>query len=124
MRKSHAGIGALVLAAASAALITAGAAHASTHKPAEDDGCGNGVVCMYTDSGWQSKTPEHTYWTYGCANLTNETGDRVVFNNQYGGALATLYTGSDCNGTATNVGARHTWQGDIGPINSIMLSSN
>lgn len=92
-------------------------------RPAITDGCVNGAVCMYTDSGWKTHSPEHSWTVYGCYNLDNETGDRYVFNNQYGGNTATLWTGSNCAGTATTIGDGVNWEGNITPINSISVDS-
>lgn len=78
---------------------------------------------MYTDSGYSAQSPEHYWYQYGCANLSNEYGDRYVFNNQYGGASVTLYSGSNCTGNAiTQIDAGHTWEGDITPVNSLSLN--
>ncbi|AZS84177.1 hypothetical protein ELQ87_07665 [Streptomyces griseoviridis] len=106
---------------AGAGLAGGGAAEA---KPAETNGCGNGVVCLYTDSGWQNHTPQHTYWTYGVSNLNNESGQRVLFNNQRGGAVASLCTKYNGGGSCTRVEQGRTWRGNITPINSIVLSKS
>ncbi|MFJ2607401.1 hypothetical protein ACIQOU_16390 [Streptomyces sp. NPDC091279] len=102
-------------------LTSSGAASA---VPAETNGCGNGVVCLYTDSGWQAHKPQHTYWVYGVSNLNNETGMRVLFNNQRGGAVASLCTGKNGSGNCTRVLQGQSWRGNITPINSIVLSKS
>jgi hypothetical protein len=117
MLKSFTRITGLVLAAACAALIPAGAAQASTN------GCSSGTVCMYTDAGWFWGNPDHHWEVYQCYNLANETGDRHVFNNQTGGASASLWSGNLGSGTKiADIAAGTTWQGDITPVNSICLS--
>jgi hypothetical protein len=117
MLKSFTRISALVLAAACAALIPAGAAQASTN------GCSSGTVCMYTDWGWTFNIPEQHWEVYQCYNLADETGDRYVFNNQTDGASAALWSGSLGSGTKiADIAAGTTWKGDIGPVNSICLS--
>jgi hypothetical protein len=138
-----------MFAAGCAAFIPLGTAQASTHAPASafarqavsqraadapggtrvtvvtepesEKGCSDGAVCMYTDDNWNQGTPEHYWTTYGCSNLSNETGDRYVLNNQYGGDTATLWTGSDCKGTSTIIPEGTSWEGSITPINSISV---
>lgn len=130
MRKARIGIGGLSLAAVCAALIPASAAQASAHagravhaRPDSVNGCAGGTVCMYTDDGWAGGSSEHHWWVYGCSNLSDEYGDRYVFNNQYGGATATLYAGSDCTGQPiATISEGTTWQGDITPVNSLSLN--
>jgi hypothetical protein len=150
VRKSRIGIGSLVLATICTVLIPAYAAQASTRasastftrqvassraaddrggvkvnvaRPDDTDGCSLGAVCMYTDWGWLLDIPEQSWTVYGCYNLSNETGDRYVFNNQYGGYTATLWTGSNCTGNSTVIAGGTNWEGDITPINSISLDS-
>lgn len=88
----------------------------------EINGCGHGVVCMYTDSGYQAGKPAHRWYQYGCYNLSNELGDRYIFNHQFSGASVTLYTGHDCkSGESYHIPSGTTWQGNITPINSLRL---
>jgi hypothetical protein len=44
-------------------------------------GCPGGAVCMYTTEGWRDDKPQHIYYSYGYHALTNEFGQRVIFNN-------------------------------------------
>jgi hypothetical protein len=138
-----------MIAASCAAFIPLGTAQASTHAPASaftsqdvsrqaadsggtrvtvvtepksNNGCSDGIVCMYTDDGWGQGTPEHYWVNYGCNNLSNETGDRYVLNNQYGGNTATLWTGYGCTGSTIIIPENRSWHGDIGPINSISVN--
>lgn len=131
--------GGFLLAAAFAAAVPATAANAGTRVtsghattqasghtagPFTDRQCSNGAVCMYTaDPSSGNVAPEH-YWTsYGCNNLNNEYGQRWVFNNQYGGHTATLWTGKNCTGQGTTVQEGTTWSGNITPINSISVDN-
>ncbi|QBD80195.1 hypothetical protein EPA93_31140 [Ktedonosporobacter rubrisoli] len=107
------------LAAAILSVPLAGMAFAHTMST---NGCSSGTVCMYTDSGYSSGSPEQHWYQYGCVNLSNEYGDRYIFNNQYNGASVTLYTGSNCNSPQTTIAAGTTWEGNITPINSISLN--
>ena len=85
------------------------------------NGCSSGTVCMYTDDGYASGSSEHHWYQYGCVNLSNEYGDRYIFNNQTGGASVTIYTGYNCTNPSHTIAAGTTWEGDITPINSISL---
>jgi hypothetical protein len=151
VRKSRIGIGGLVLAVLCMAFIPAYSAQASTRvststvtrqfansRAADDrdaitvnagrldgtDGCSSGAVCMYTDWDWFWDNPESSWTVYGCYNLSDETGDRYVFNNQYGGNTATLWTGANCTGSPTTISDGKNWEGDITPINSISVDSS
>jgi hypothetical protein len=126
------GIGGVAFAAACMALGLTGVAQASTHAagsghaavlPADYNGCADGTACMYTDDGWDNSSPEQHWWTYGCYNLTNEYGDRYVYNNQYDNATVTLYTGTNCQDPYAVVSENTSWEGDISPINSISLDN-
>lgn len=130
--------GGLLLAAACAAAVPAVAAHADTRvtlvnagpqvgdhaaRPMGIDGCSNGTVCMYTSPPNIFSTPEH-YWTkYGCSDLGLEVGWRWVFNNQYGGATATLWSGFGCTGTHVTIQQGEFWSGEITPYESISLNA-
>jgi hypothetical protein len=125
------GIGGLAFAAGCVALSLTGVAQASTYatgsragiRTAADAGsCPSGSVCMFTYAGFPSDTIEHRWAWYGCDNLFNEWGDRIVINNQVGGAAVTLYKGGNCGGQVyTTIAQDGLWQGDIGPVNSLSL---
>jgi hypothetical protein len=85
------------------------------------NGCPYGDACMYTIAGWNSGRPEHKYYNYACYNLSNEYGTRVILNNQYGGALVTLYYNYGCSNPAFTVDPQNAAAGNITPINSIRL---
>jgi hypothetical protein len=104
--------------AAQAAGTTATKATGGTYQ-----GCPYGAVCIYPrDKGWNNGRPSNIYWSYGVHKLSNQIGNHVVFNNQYGGAKAYLcktYSGTNCvwyfpQYTANNYG--------MTPINSIVLT--
>jgi len=79
---------------------------------------------MYTSTGWSKGQPEHSYYYYGCYNLSNEFGTRVIYNVQTGGATVTGYKNYGCSDPAwTFSPSIHTgWFVDITPINSISLN--
>jgi hypothetical protein len=88
------------------------------------NGCPSGDVCMYTTSGWPKGQPEHKYFKYGCYNLSNELGTRVIYNVQTGGATVTGYKNFGCSDPAWTFLPDQTqgWVVDITPINSISLN--
>ena len=114
----------VALSAAVAGFASAAApAQASTQKVY---GCPGGYVCMYTWDGWLNSTPEHTYYSYGYHALSNEYGERVVFNNQYatsagrpGAYLCTSNVASSCT---TLIKMDTPWDTNISPINYIRLT--
>ena len=76
---------------------------------------------MYTTSGWKNSTPEQEYYVYGCYDLSNEFGTRVIYNNQYGGAVISGYSRYGCSATQWSV-AQNGWLiVDITPVNSVRL---
>ncbi|AQZ62095.1 unnamed protein product [[Actinomadura] parvosata subsp. kistnae] len=81
-------------------------------------GCPSGHVCIYPDAT-PNGNPD-TYFRYGAHNLRNVFGDRLVVNNQTGGAglrLCAAYGGQNC-------GARLGPGGyvvNLSPVNSILL---
>ncbi len=116
----------LAAAIMSVLLVGMASAHAtSSTSVLSTNGCNSGDVCMYTPAGDLSGSPEHTWFQYGCYNLTNEFGNRDIFNNQFGGATFTVYFGFNCTNPSTNPQTKilegETWIGDITPINSISL---
>lgn len=87
-------------------------------------GCPYGDACMYTTSGW-SNTPEHEYYYYGCYNLSNEYGTRVIYNNQSGSAVISGFGFSDCYGGVLWTEVPGFWfKTDITPVNSIRIASH
>lgn len=137
MNKKTTITGGIVLAAACAAAVPAAAAHAGTWVTAvhastraaghtanpmgSTDGCPSGDVCMYKSQPGPGSTPEHRWFNYGCYNLHGEYGERWVFNNQTGGATATMRNGYNCTEGSTVIPSGATRDGDIGDINSISL---
>jgi hypothetical protein len=105
-------------AAKTSAMTSASAATASSN------GCPSGYVCMYTTAGWSSGQPEHEYFQYGCYNLSNELGTRVIYNVQTGGATVTGYYNYGCSAPAWTFSPATAfgWRVDITPINSISLN--
>ena len=85
-------------------------------------GCPSGDACMYTVAGWNSGHPEHKYYRYVCYNLSNESGTRVIYNNQTGGAAVTLYKNYHCTDPAWLVPDGNYSKGNITPIDSISLN--
>jgi hypothetical protein len=86
-------------------------------------GCPYGDACMYTTSGWNNNNPEHEYYSYGCYNLSNEYGTRVIYNNQYGGAKIAGYGSYGCGAVNWVVGQGGWLTVNITPINSVRLYS-
>lgn len=107
--------------AAGAVVGTMGAASAVPSAGAVN-GCPNGAVCVYTESGWFDGTPEHVYEAYGAHELHNEFGNHYVYNNQHSGATYRLCNdaeGADCRGGTWEPGAAPVV--DLTPLNSIKL---
>jgi len=122
--------GGLVLAAAFAAAVPASAAQAGTRVTSVQAapragifGCPRGAVCMYYTVPTFFSTPEHSWTAYRCYNLVGERGPRWIFNNQTGGATATL-SKSYCpqSGPSKTIQAGRIDAGDITPYNSISLN--
>jgi hypothetical protein len=85
-------------------------------------GCPVFDACMYTLSGWSSGHPEHKYYYYGCYDLSNEYGTRVIYNNQVG-AFVYGYDSYGCGGnSAWVIPVGCACKVNISPINSISLS--
>ena len=76
------------LAAVAALLAVAGAAVSGGPAQAASStvhGCPRGAVCIYPQNkGWNNGHPESSgvFWSYGPHNLSNQTGDHYVLNNQ------------------------------------------
>ena len=106
-------------------------AHASDVRPASVQaasslhGCPSGAVCIYPqDAGYNGDRPSDVYWSYGPHKLYNQYGTHMVVNNQYGGALATLCTGSDGTGCIDWLPAGGAVPAYLTPYNSIKLAPN
>lgn len=84
-------------------------------------GCPYGDACMYTTSGWNNNTPEHEYYYYGCYNLSNEYGTRVIYNNQYGGADIAGYSLYGCSAVQWAVAPGGSLGVNITVVNSVRL---
>ena len=102
-----------------AVVLSAGTATAATpHQPALRSGCPSGNVCVYPDTT-ENGSPM-TYYRYGSYNFSNVFGNRLIINNQTGGAgfrLCTAYGGQNC-------GARKgpgRYIENLSPINSILV---
>jgi hypothetical protein len=122
MRKLFRGAAAFATAA-TAVVALSGVAQA---KPAEGawDGCPYGAVCIYGQGVEPRDNPHPTnvYYSYGAHNLSNQLGFHWVYNNQYGGASATLcngYNGTNCGETFGQGTAGYR---DLTPVNSITLN--
>lgn len=88
---------------------------------------------LYDDANTVSvEVPDHIWYDYGYYPLTNEWGDRLIFNNQYatsqGRAAAYACTSAWASACGNNsdwyfaMGDYHTI--DIDPINYIQLTSS
>ncbi|MCF6471935.1 hypothetical protein FAF44_26605 [Nonomuraea sp. MG754425] len=112
-----------VTALAAVALMSGPAAAAPGHLNATElqrarAACPSGYVCIYPDQG--SGGNPATYYRYGSYNLSNVFGNRLVVNNQTGGAglrLCTSYGGQNC-GARLGPGQ---YVRNLSPINSILL---
>ncbi len=109
--------------AAAAVVALSGSAEA---KPAADewDGCPYGAVCIYGQGvePRDNPNPTHIFWSYGAHNLSNQFGHHWVYNNQYGGATASLcngYNGTNCTET---IGEGWAVYRDLTPVNSVKLN--
>jgi hypothetical protein len=131
-------LGSLALtAAAGTALITTQVAQASPEgnwsRPAQPArisavettsyGCPSANACMYTNTGWNNSSPEHLYYQYGCYNITGESGDRFIYNNQSSGAPVTLWSGTSCTGESlVTLTYQSLWSGEIATIHSLSVN--
>lgn len=99
---------------------------ATSADPAEADtrkkfGCPAGYVCLYTMAGWSEDKPKKKYFTYGAHNFSGQYGEHLVFNNQWGGAKATLNKGYNGRNPDLTV-VQEDWEiVNMTPINSITL---
>ncbi|MEU6864559.1 hypothetical protein ABZ924_14970 [Streptomyces sp. NPDC046876] len=119
MRKTIRGAAALATAAA-AVVALAGAADA---RPADDwAGCPDGAVCIYPQNQNPAVAPSQIFYSYGAHKLFDQYGNHWVLNNQYGGATASLCTGSNGTGCGGPIAQGTGVYADLGPINSITLN--
>ncbi|MEU8223880.1 hypothetical protein [Kribbella sp. NPDC048915] len=117
----------IALAAASLAIAGAGAAFAPSANAATTDAsatmgttasCPSGAVCIQELNG--TIYSKNIFYSYGAHNLSNVIGDKIVINNQTGGAgykLCSKYGGS---GTCTTV---VRWTGPSKPYNMTWVNS-
>ncbi|MEV5410851.1 hypothetical protein AB0K60_18670 [Thermopolyspora sp. NPDC052614] len=109
------------LAAATLAAVTLSAAPAAAHtgqQQARVVPCPSGYVCIYPDTTQNGQPAK--YYRYGSYNLRNVFGNRLIINNQTGGAglrLCTAYGGQNC-GSRLGPGS---YVVNLSPINSILL---
>ena len=115
---------------ASAAAIAAGVVLALTTGTASassftQEGCPSGAVCIYPqNAGWNGGHPEANgiFYSYGPHNLSGQQGIHDVYNNQTGGATATLNWGYN-GANAHDVVKDDTvfTNANLTPVNSITL---
>jgi len=118
-------VGAMALGGIGTVVLGAGSASAAT--AASTLGCASGFVCIYnTYDDVVNGNVQARFEAYGANNLTNEFGDKWIFNNQYGGDNATAvlcygYNGVNCDGNYTiyNEGLAEF---NLTPFNSIWLN--
>lgn len=110
------------LAATAFAGMASTASADTSAEAGEQFGCPAGSVCLYSEQGWESQSPEHEYEAYGVHPLKAEYGPHVIYNNQTGGAMAAhcdTSDGREC-GKPFKPGVSVSFA-DITPINSIRL---
>lgn len=92
-------------------------------KPADVwAGCPGGAVCIYPQDQNPAVKPSQILYSYGAHNLSNQLGNHWVLNNQYGGATASLCTGSNGGGCGGRIAEQTGVYADLTPINSITLN--
>ncbi|MCC7371422.1 MAG: hypothetical protein IT306_23590 [Chloroflexi bacterium] len=87
----------------------------------ERHGCPAGAVCVYPNASWNGDRPSLVFWSYGAHNLSNQIGEKRVFNNQVDGAVARTCTGFDGKGCQGFLHTPRFIDVDLTPINSIVL---
>ncbi|NGN65804.1 hypothetical protein G5C51_18125 [Streptomyces sp. A7024] len=121
-------IGTLVTTiAAGAALITpmapASADDSASVRAGTVNGCKRGYVCVWTTKSWEhGNPPSLKFYRYGVHKLSGQHGERVIYNNQTGGATAQTcrtYSGTNCS---SKLKPGKSWYFNISPINSIRLN--
>jgi hypothetical protein len=113
----------VALAFAAGAVTTVGATSAQA-QPTDGtyEGCPYGAVCIYPqNAGWNNGQPSDFFYSYGAHNLSNQYGTHVVFNNQYGGATATLCDGYNGTNCGLVLQANTYYDPDLTSVNSILL---
>jgi hypothetical protein len=101
-----------------AALMAAPASAVAEQQQAGAALCPSGYVCIYPDTSANGVPAK--YYRYGSYNLSNVFGNRLVVNNQTGGAglrLCSAYGGQNC-GVRLGPG---NYVVNLSPINSILL---
>jgi hypothetical protein len=107
-------------------LLTPASAHAAP-DPGDKQGahmqrgCPGGAVCIYPGAGWNNDRPSLVFWSYGPHNLSNQTGRKRIFNNQYSGAAAQTCSGYNGEGCVAYLAAGRSIDIDFTPINSVLL---
>jgi len=96
------------------AVFAVGSSLHATHAAPAAAGCPQGDFCIYNGNGIVS------YYNYGTYNLQNEIGNHYIVNNQFGGAVVLLCTGSNGRNCSTSVVGGGTY--NLTPINSIVLA--
>ncbi|MET8605634.1 hypothetical protein ABZV92_19035 [Streptomyces rubiginosohelvolus] len=82
--------------------------------------CPSGAVCIRETNG--SILSRNIFYSYGAHNLSNVTGNRVLVNNQTGGAgfqVCYDYNGGRCSNVMRGVGESAPY--NMTPINSVVL---
>lgn len=114
MRKIAVSAASLTLAAGALGLTVAPSAHAATP-------CPSGAVCIRETNG--SILNKNIFYSYGAHNLSNVTGNRVIVNNQTGGAGFQFCYGYNGTGGCSVVmrGVGESAPYNMTPINSVVL---
>ncbi|WP_275461269.1 hypothetical protein [Streptomyces noursei] len=114
MRKIAVSAAGLTLAVGVLGLTVAPSAAAATP-------CPSGAVCIRETNG--SILSKNIFYSYGAHNLSNVTGDRVIVNNQTGGAGFQFCYGYNGGGGCSVVmrGVGESAPYNVTPINSVVL---
>ncbi|MEV7657791.1 hypothetical protein AB0O39_26945 [Streptomyces anulatus] len=114
MRKLAATAAGMALALGTLGLTTAPSASAATP-------CPSGAVCIRETNG--SILSRNIFYSYGAHNLSNVTGNRVLVNNQTGGAGFQVCYGYNGGGGCSDVmrGVGESAPYNMTPINSVVL---
>jgi hypothetical protein len=62
-------------------------------------GCPYGAACVYPGNSYNNDRPALVFESYGPHNLSNQFGEKLAVNNQYGGATAWFCSGYDGKGS-------------------------
>ncbi|MER7548722.1 hypothetical protein ABTX86_01845 [Streptomyces anulatus] len=114
MRKLAATAAGMALALGTLGLTAAPSASAVTP-------CPSGAVCIRETNG--SILNRNIFYSYGAHNLSNVTGNRVLVNNQTGGAGFQVCYGYNGGGGCSDVmrGVGESAPYNMTPINSVVL---